>query len=144
MRGSWKTGSSTSRPKGLRKGASSTPILSNIFLHHVVDRWFEEEVRPRLSGEATLVRFAGHFVMTFETHHDARRMLEVLGKRLGRQGLTLHPDKTCFIGFRPQRRGGDPFCPRADRTHGLVPNPSASGGKHPRLPGRSCPLYLPL
>jgi RNA-directed DNA polymerase len=46
------------------------------------------------------------FVMTFETHHDAKRVLEVLGKRLGRYGLTLHPDKTRFIDFRPQRRGG--------------------------------------
>jgi len=52
------------------------------------------------------VRFADDFVMTFETHHDAQRVLEVLGKRLGRFGLTLHPDKTRFIDFRPQRRGG--------------------------------------
>jgi hypothetical protein len=65
-----------------------------------------EEVRPRLSGEATLVRFADDFVMTFETHHDAQRVLEVLGKRRGRHGLTLHPDKTRFIDFRRQRRGG--------------------------------------
>ena len=41
--------------------------------------------------------------MTFETHHDAKRVLEVLGKRLARYGLTLHPDKTRFIDFRPQR-----------------------------------------
>ena len=92
--------------EGTPQGGVISPILSNIFLHHVVDRWFEEEVRPRLSGEATLVRFADDFVMTFETHHDARRVLEVLGKRLGRYGLTLHPDKTRFIDFRPQRRGG--------------------------------------
>jgi RNA-directed DNA polymerase len=85
-----------------------SPILSNIFLHHVLDRWFAEEVRPRLSGNATLVRFADDFVMTFETHHDAQRVLEVLGKRLGRFGLTLHPDKTRFIDFRPQRRDGTP------------------------------------
>jgi RNA-directed DNA polymerase len=65
-------------------------------------------VRPRLSGNATLVRFADDFVMTFETHHDAQRVLEVLGKRLGRFGLTLHPDKTRFIDFRPQRRDGTP------------------------------------
>jgi hypothetical protein len=92
--------------EGTPQGGVISPILSNIFLHHVVDRWFEEEVRPRLSGEATLVRFADDFVMTFETHHDAKRVLEVLGKRLGRHGLTLHPDKTRFIDFRPQRRGG--------------------------------------
>jgi RNA-directed DNA polymerase len=92
--------------EGTPQGGVISPILSNIFLHHVLDKWFEEEVRPRLSGEATLVRFADDFVMTFETHHDAQRVLEVLGKRLGRHGLTLHPDKTRFIDFRPQRRGG--------------------------------------
>jgi group II intron reverse transcriptase/maturase len=92
--------------EGTPQGGVISPILSNIFLHHVLDVWFENEVRPRLSGEATLVRFADDFVMTFETHHDAQRVLEVLGKRLGRYGLTLHPDKTRFIDFRPQRRDG--------------------------------------
>jgi len=97
--------------EGTPQGGVISPILSNIFLHHVLDRWFEEEVRPRLRGEATLVRFADDFVMTFETHHDAQRVLEVLGKRLGRFGLTLHPDKTRFIDFRPERRGGtNPDC----------------------------------
>src|SRR5207247_2036969 len=46
------------------------------------------------------------FVMTFKNHHDAKRVLDVLGKRLGRYGLTLHPDKTRFIDFRPERQGG--------------------------------------
>jgi group II intron reverse transcriptase/maturase len=94
--------------EGTPQGGVISPILSNIFLHHVLDVWFEKEVRPRLSGEASLVRFADDFVMTFETYHDAQRVLEVLGKRLGRYGLTLHPDKTRFIDFRPDRRGGAP------------------------------------
>jgi RNA-directed DNA polymerase len=92
--------------EGTPQGGVISPILSNIFLHHVLDQWFEDDVRPRLRGNATLVRYADDFVMTFETHDDARRVLEVLGKRLGRFGLTLHPDKTRFIDFRPQRRGG--------------------------------------
>jgi group II intron reverse transcriptase/maturase len=96
--------------EGTPQGGVISPILSNIFLHHVLDGWFEKEVRPRLIGTATLVRFADDFVMTFETHHDAQRVLEVLEKRLGRFGLTLHPDKTRFIDFRPQRGGG----PHAD------------------------------
>ena len=96
--------------EGTPQGGVISPILSNIFLHHVLDEWFESEVRARLIGEATLVRFADDFVMTFETHHDAKRVLEVLEKRLGRFGLTLHPDKTRFIDFRPQRHGG----PQAD------------------------------
>ena len=92
--------------EGTPQGGVISPILSNIFLHHVLDQWFEDVVRPRLRGNATLVRYADDFVMTFETHHDAKRVLEVLGKRLGRFGLTLHPDKTRFIDFRPQRRDG--------------------------------------
>jgi RNA-directed DNA polymerase len=92
--------------EGTPQGGVISPILSNIFLHHVLDEWFEEVVRPRLRGNATLVRYADDFVMTFETHHDAKRVLEVLGKRFGRFGLTLHPDKTRFIDFRPQRRDG--------------------------------------
>jgi hypothetical protein len=83
-------------------------MLSNIFLHYVLDAWFESEVKPRLKGKATLVRFADDFVMTFETYQDAKRVMEVLGKRLGRFGLTLHPDKTHFIDFRPQRHGRTP------------------------------------
>ena len=78
------------------------------FLHHVLDQWFGDEVKPRLRGQATLVRFADDFVMTFETYHDAKRVMGVLGKRLARFGLALHPDKTRFIDFRPQRHGGTP------------------------------------
>jgi hypothetical protein len=69
----------------LRKGSNLT-TLSNIFLHHVLDKWFEDVVRPRLKGKATLVPFADDFVMTFETYSDAKRVMGVLGKRLGRLG----------------------------------------------------------
>ena len=97
--------------EGTPQGGVISPMLSNIYLHHVLDEWFENEVRPRLMGSGTLVRFADDFVMTFEHHHDAKRVLEVLGKRLERFGLTLHPDKTRFIDFRPERRGGaQPDC----------------------------------
>jgi hypothetical protein len=61
-----------------------------------------------MRGKVTLVRFADDFVMTFETYHDAKRVMDVLGKRLDRFGLTLHPGKTHFIDFRPQRHGGTP------------------------------------
>jgi group II intron reverse transcriptase/maturase len=94
--------------EGTPQGGVISPILSNIFLHHVLDKWFEDEVRPRMRGKATLVRFADDFVMTFENYHDAKRVMDVLGKRLGRFGLALHPDKTRFIDFRPQRHGGTP------------------------------------
>src|SRR6201982_2005056 len=67
--------------EGTPQGGVISPMLSNIFLHHVLDKWFEGEVRPRMRGKATLVRFADDFVMTFETYHDARRVMDVLGKR---------------------------------------------------------------
>lgn len=83
-------------------------MLSNIFLHQVLDAWFETAVRPRLAGGCTLVRYADDFVMTFKNHRDAQRVLEALDKRLGRYGLSLHPAKTRFIDFRPGREGGAP------------------------------------
>jgi RNA-directed DNA polymerase len=91
--------------EGTPQGGVISPMLSNIYLHHVLDAWFEDEVRPRLKGSCGLVRFADDFVMTFKNHGDAKRVLEVLGKRLDRYGLTLHPDKTRFIDFRPEPRG---------------------------------------
>jgi RNA-directed DNA polymerase len=97
--------------EGTPQGGVISPLLANIYLHHVLDEWFETQVRPRLRGNCTLVRYADDFVMTFKNHHDAKRVLEVLEKRLGRYGLTLHPDKTRFIDFRPERKGGtQPDC----------------------------------
>jgi RNA-directed DNA polymerase len=92
--------------EGTPQGGVISPMLSNIFLHHVLDEWFENEVRPRMAGPCSLLRFADDFVMTFKNHHDAKRVLEVLGKRLERYGLMLHSDKTRFIDFRPERQGG--------------------------------------
>ena len=80
-----------------------SPCLSNIFLHHVLDKWFETEVKPRLRGKSTLVRFADDAVMAFDNLVDADRVLAVLHKRLERFGLTLHPDKTRLVDFRPRR-----------------------------------------
>ena len=92
-----------------------SPCLSNIFLHHVLDEWFEFEVRPRLKGRCTLVRFADDAVMAFEDFLDAKRVLSVLGKRLARYGLTLHPDKTRFVDFRNNRPNGTDH-PETDGT----------------------------
>ena len=92
--------------EGSPQGGVISPCLSNIFLHHVLDEWFEFEVRPRLKGRCTLVRFADDAVMAFEDFLDAKRVLSVLGKRLARYGLTLHPDKTRFVDFRNNRPNG--------------------------------------
>ena len=81
-------------------------MLSNIYLHHALDEWFGNEARPRMAGTWSLVRFAGDLAMTFKSRRDAKRVLDVLGKRLERHGLARHPDKTRFIDVRPQRKGG--------------------------------------
>jgi hypothetical protein len=79
--------------------------LSNIFLHYVLDEWFEQEVQPRLKGRAFLIRFADDFVMGFTCEEDARKVMEVLPKRLEKYGLTIHPDKTRLVPFeRPSER----------------------------------------
>ena len=85
-----------------------SPILSNIFLHHVLDEWFESEVRPRLAGNSALARFADDAVMAFAYFRDAKRVLSVLDKRLHRYGLTLHPEKTRFVDFRFNNSDGSP------------------------------------
>ena len=92
--------------EGSPQGGVISPCLSNVFLHQVLDEWFETVVKPRLRGECVLVRFADDALMAFDNIDDAKRVLSVLGKRLGRYGLTLHPDKTRLVDFRPQRRQG--------------------------------------
>ena len=101
--------------EGSPQGGVISPCLSNIFLHHVLDEWFENEVKPRLKGKSTLVRFADDAVMAFADFQDAKRVLDVLGKRLGRYELTLHPDKTRFVDFRNYRADGKDH-PEADGT----------------------------
>jgi group II intron reverse transcriptase/maturase len=92
--------------EGTPQGGVISPCLSNVFLHHVLDEWFETEVKPRLRGACTLVRFADDALMAFDNVVDAKRVLSVLGKRLARYGLTLHPDKTRLVDFRPKRLQG--------------------------------------
>jgi len=93
---------------GAPQGAVISPVLANLYLHEVVDRWFEEEVQPRLCGRAVLVRYADDLVIVFADEHDARRVEAVLPKRLARYGLRLHPDKTRLVSFRrpPWGSGG--------------------------------------
>ena len=76
------------------------------YLHHVLDEWFEKEVKPRMKGRAFLVRFADDAVIGFELESDARRVLDVLPKRFERYGLTVHPLKTKLVRFVKPRKGG--------------------------------------
>ncbi len=89
---------------GTPQGGVISPLLSNIYLHEVLDVWFEQDIKPRLKGRAFLIRFADDFVMGFERQDDARRVREVLAKRFDKYGLAIHPEKTRLISFYPSER----------------------------------------
>jgi RNA-directed DNA polymerase len=92
---------------GSPQGGVVSPILANVYLHVVLDRWFEEMVKPRMRGPAFLVRYADDFVMVFGNESDARRVYDVLPKRFAKYGLTIHPEKTRLVRFRrPPRAAG--------------------------------------
>jgi RNA-directed DNA polymerase len=88
---------------GTPQGGVISPLLANIYLHEVLDRWFAEVVKPRLEGKAFLIRYADDFVMVFASERDARRVMDVLPKRFGKYGLSLHPEKTRMVNFRKPR-----------------------------------------
>jgi len=85
--------------EGTAQGSSLSPLLGNVYLHHVLDQWFERDVLPRMQGRAHLVRYADDFVIGFEREDDAKRVMSVLGQRFERYGLHLHPDKTRLLPF---------------------------------------------
>ena len=95
--------------RGTPQGGVISPTLSNVYLHEVLDEWFEHEVKPRLRGRAFEVRYADDAVLVFEHEDDARRVLVVLAKRLEKYGLRLHRDKTRMVEFcspSKSQRGG--------------------------------------
>ena len=85
---------------GVVQGGVISPVLANIFLHHVLDEWFESEVQPRLKGRSFLTRFADDFVIGCELEADAQKIMGVLPKRFARFGLRMHPTKTTLVVFR--------------------------------------------
>jgi len=100
-------GRALSYPKsGTPQGGVISPLLSNIYLHYVLDEWFEVVVSQTLQGRAELIRFADDAVLIFEREVEARRVWKALEKRLGRYGLRLHPEKTKLVRFESPRRGG--------------------------------------
>ena len=105
--GVWEAGQVTHPETGTPQGGVISPMLSNIYLHEVLDKWFEEQIKPRLESGAFMVRYADDFVMGFKSKKDAERVLEVLGKRLAKYGLELHAGKTRLVDFRPPDKGGE-------------------------------------
>ncbi|MBA7654796.1 hypothetical protein ES703_62689 [subsurface metagenome] len=111
--GVWERGSVSYPEKGSPQGGVISPILSNVYLHEVLDKWFYEQVKPCLKGPAYLVRFADDAMLILSDQRDALRVMEVLPKRFGKYGLTVHPEKTRLIRF------SKPMCPEDNRRdHG--------------------------
>lgn len=101
---------------GTPQGGVISPLLANIYLHDVLDVWFERFARPQLRGGAQLVRYADDFVILCEHEDDARRLHAALPGRFGRYGLELHPAKTRLIPFQkpPRRPPGSSVEPTGD------------------------------
>jgi RNA-directed DNA polymerase len=91
--------------EGTVQGSVLSPVLGNIYLHHVLDVWFERDVTPRLRGRAHLVRYADDAVIAFEREDDARKVMEVITKRFEKYGLKLHPEKTRVVRYERPDRG---------------------------------------
>ena len=93
--------------EGTPQGGLISPLLSNIFLHYVLDEWFSEQIQPLLSGKSFIVRYADDFVLGFENSTDAERVMKVLPKRFEKYQLELHPDKTKIVNLNSKRGEGD-------------------------------------
>jgi len=94
---------------GSPQGGVISPVLSNIYLHEVIDRWWVEDALPCMNGRAFMVRYADDLVMVFSDRTDALGVQLALPKRVERFGLSLHPEKTRLVPFRrPRRDGGGP------------------------------------
>lgn len=93
--------------EGTPQGGLISPLLSNIFLHYVLDEWFSEQIQPLLSGRSTIVRYADDFVLGFENASDANKVMEVLPKRFEKFKLELHPEKTKIVNLNSKRGEGE-------------------------------------
>ena len=85
--------------RGTPQGGLISPVLANVYLHYVLDTWFEYEIKPRLHGEAYYIRYADDFLIMFQYEDDAKAVMNVLPKRLGRFSLEVAEDKTRILPF---------------------------------------------
>jgi group II intron reverse transcriptase/maturase len=91
--------------KGTPQGGVISPLLSNLFLHEVLDDWFVKTVKPRMKGKASMVRYADDAVIVCEQKEDAERIYKVLWQRFAKYGLTIHPEKTRLLDFTKPKDG---------------------------------------
>jgi len=89
----------TASEEGTPQGGLVSPVLANIYLHYVLDLWFEKGYAKSCRGKAHLVRFADDFIACFEDEGDARRFMEVLKERLAKFSLEVAPEKTAMLRF---------------------------------------------
>ncbi len=95
----------THHPKaGTPQGGVISPLWANIYLHEVLDVWFEREIKPQLRGRSGLIRYADDCVLVFEREAEARRVWASLPGRFGAYGLRLHPEITRVVRFTPPSR----------------------------------------
>ncbi len=92
---------------GSPQGGVVSPVISNIYLHEVMDKWFEETVKPVLRGKAFMVRYADDIVCVFADEKDAKRVYDVLPKRFAKHGLELHETKTKLVNFLSPSKDGN-------------------------------------
>ena len=83
--------------RGTPQGGLISPVLANVYLHYVLDLWFEKAIKPKLQGEAYYVRYADDFLMLFQYENEARKVLEILKQRLGKFSLEVAEDKTRIL-----------------------------------------------
>jgi len=106
---------------GVPQGGVISPILSNVYLHFVLDLWFQNEVAPRLKGRAELIRYADDFLIVFAAKDDAVRVMEAMPKRFERFGLTIHPEKTRLLRFgRPRARSKTSSLPKPQPSQTFI------------------------
>jgi len=91
---------------GTPQGGVVSPVLSNVYLHYVLDLWFEKVIKPQCRGEACLLRYADDYICAFEDQEEAERFYAALGPRLEKFGLTLAAEKTRILPFRRQQPTG--------------------------------------
>lgn len=91
---------------GTPQGGVISPLLSNIYLHYVLDLWFSEQIQPLLKGRSFIIRYADDFVLGFSYLEDAQRVMEVLPKRFRKYDLELHPEKTKIVNLNSERGKG--------------------------------------
>ena len=132
--GVWENGEVSFPDKGTPQGGVISPLLSNIYLHEVLDEWFVGMVQPRCKGRTFMVRFADDFIMGFEDLKDVEKVQKVIGQRFERFGLEINTEKTRLVRFgRP--KSAKPGQGEKPETYDFIP---PSSGSAVRLRYRLC------